>query len=493
MKKMLIVLLALAVVGGVFAVELPDGFSITGEVKTGVGIFGQEDGDKDDKTDDVYAKGWNNDAGAALRARLNLGWAGDIGGTKFRLESDVKNTVSTESTDGTTTTSFDGVTVKLAEAFGWVNLFGKKLVVSVGHGVEAIYGTGGVVDSDNDGGDIVRIEGRPIDGLSFAWGIGPINGQAGSMKQVMGSSKVGAKYTNSLFTVVVSAALDPELYKDDTMFDGYPGLDWGAAGLPPIVVPDGSFDAPGEYLPSAKKGLLPWVVNKKVGVDLLFDIAVPTILPVGIDISGRFNSGSGTSADSMRYNMSKYIASALAGSEDQNLLGLRKDGYFRIAPKVTFARDKLGAHLQADMKFGLNSYSEGGLSNNISQVNYFDPPQIAHLPDALLKDEKAEDFKDAKYTAVGLQVGASYQITDIIGAYLDIGTKNVAYFQANGLYIKPGLKFAFGPNANVEVFDRIGFIGVSDENLKIAGEGVAKADGKNPLTNQVQIEVVWTF
>jgi hypothetical protein len=401
MKKMLVVLLILLVTGGMFAADLGDGFTVTGEVKSGFGIFSQ---DNPADGDDTYLKGWNDDAGNAFRFRLNLGWAGDIGGTKFRLQARDDN---------------EGQYVTMPKAFGWVNLLGSKIVIWGGHGVDNIYGTAGIVDDNVDGeADMVRLEVRPITGLSLAFGIPvPILGgstsqtigtttytvkynNALSLANTFGASMFGAKYSNDAFTAIVSARLNPGVKGT------YYGVDAGTLGtFDQYEIPD-NFEEDGF-------------------VELLYAIQVPTILPIGIDITGAFQSG--------------------------------EAGYFRIAPKVTYATGKLDAHVQADINMDI---SDDGVPVGDGYSNF----------------NAVEEEGDA---SVKLQLGVGYQITDLIGLYLNLGSDNIGYFDGNGLFAKPGATFAFGPNTSIEVFDKINYIGADSDVVK--------------FKNQFQVEFVWSF
>jgi hypothetical protein len=404
MKKLLIVLLILSVAGGMFAADVGEGFTITGEVKSGFGIFSQDDGN-DNNGDDTYIKGWNDDAGNAFRFRLNLGWAGDVGGTKFRFQARDDQ---------------EDVYTKIVKAFGWVNLLDSKIVIWGGHGVDNIYGTGGIVDDNVDGeADLVRLEVRPIDGLSLSFGIpvkileqsnalGTAN-NALSFGNTFGSSMFGAKFSNDTITASVSARLNP----------GLKGTYYGiGGGIGQAEVPDAVEDANPSF------------------VELLYAIQVPTILPVGIDITGALQTGDG--------------------------------GYFRIAPKVTYATGKLDAHVQGDINMFIG---------DDVKVQYVGP---ANDPDKTGYSNfgTTEKVSDA---GIGLELGAGYQITDLIGVYLNLGSSNIAYLDGNGFFAKPGATFAFGPNTNIEVFDKINLIG---------------ADGDLPgkkISNQLQVEFVWSF
>jgi hypothetical protein len=405
MKKMLVVLLILAVAGGMFAADLGEGFTITGEVKSGFGVFSQDNGDDEDG-DDTYIQAWNDDATNAFRFRLNFGWAGDIGGTKFRIQARDDNAE---------------VYTTMAKAFGWVNLLDSKIVIWGGHAVDNIYGTGGVVDDSVDGeADLVRLEVRPIDGLSLAFGVPvPILGGSKSMAgmtatysnkvslgNTFGGSMFGAKYSNDTLTALVSAKLNAGTkgtYYDVTY-----------SGTPPQGVTGGQIEVPSDY-------------EEDGFVELVYAVQVPTILPVGIDITGSVKSGD--------------------------------DGHFRVAPKVTYETGKLNAHVQGDINMDISSddgYPDSGLAN------------FGHT----------EEDGDA---SIGFELGAGYQLSDLIGVYLNLGSANIGYLDGNGFYAKPGATFDFGPNTAIEVFDKISYLG---------------ADGDLPrrkLSNQLQVEFVWKF
>ncbi|GHV80505.1 hypothetical protein AGMMS49944_22960 [Spirochaetia bacterium] len=405
MKKMLIVLLALAVVGGVFAVDLPGDFKITGEVKTGVGIFGQADGDDD--TDDIYAHAWNDDAELPLRTRLDFIWEGEYGGTKARLEG------VPMSTGGETTGFYPNLTI----AYGWANLLNKKVAIYGGHGVDGNFGslgTFGVIDESIDGGDSIRVEVRPIEGLSIYYGLpAPIN-ERGSLKTVFGSSRFGAKYATEKFSVVASFRLHPELHKDDTVFDvDNPAYTEDGLNGPKVI------------------DRYPLPADQKDGAfEALFGIEVPALGPVGLNITGSFLSGD--------------------------------YGYFRVAPKVQFVQDKLTVYGLVDLNFAL---TDKGV-----ETGHFYKGQVEAAGDA----------------DIGFELGAGYKVTELIKPGLALGSDNLGYMAGNGLWIKPYVEFAFGPNTSITLFDKIGKIGA--ESWKNAA-----GDDVSPVTNQFQIEMVWKF
>jgi hypothetical protein len=396
MKKMLVVLLILSVAGGMFAADVGEGFTITGEVKSGFGVFSQDD--ELDNGDDTYIQAWNDDAGSIHRVRVNLQWEGDVGGTKIRFQS------SGGSTD-----------VILHQAYGWLNLLDKKIVLWGGHNLAYLFNTGGVQDAWFDSGDLVRLEVRPIDGLSIAANVPvPLGGQdvSGfstnnqmSLGNTFGALGFGAKYSNDTFTALAYFKLNP----------GAKGTYFGVTG---DTDGDGIREPLGKVeVPSA---------NEVDGfVEAVYAIQVPSILPVGIDITGSFKSGD--------------------------------NGHFRVAPKLTYAADKFDAHVQGDINMDISSDTAA--------------------PDSDLANFGAREEDDA---SIGFELGVGYAISDIIGLYLNLGSKNIGYLDGNGLYAKPGATFAFGPNTSIEVFDKISLLGADS---KIAGN----------IHNQFQVEFVWSF
>ncbi|MFP3041035.1 hypothetical protein LQZ19_04335 [Treponema primitia] len=414
MRKMLVFLLLLAVAGSMFAVDLGDGFEVTGEVISGLGIFTEDDGIANG--DDNYVMAWNDDGEYSFRGRLNLGWTGDIGGTKVQLES------------------WDTYGVTLSKAFGWVNLFGDKVVIWGGHGVDDIYATGGVVDEFIDSGDMVRLELRPIDGLSLSYGfpISPLfspdeDSGVRSLNDILGGSWFGAKYSNDIFTALASFRLDSGrkgavYYWSDTDLDGE---------VDTLVHHEVPFTDPlsGETYEKSDSYL-----------EAMFALQVPDILPVGIDITGVYQSGA--------------------------------EGYFRIAPAISFEADKFGVYIEGDIDIDLSDDGE----TPTSEFAYFGTRK-ADIP---LANPSASEGDPS----IGIELGVEYQLTDSIGVYLAIGSDNVHYLAGNGIFVKPGAVFEFSPNISIEIFDKFGNLGAGD---------VKNSEDKNFFTNQFQIDFVWSF
>jgi hypothetical protein len=106
-----------------------------------------------------------------------------------------------------------------------------------------------------------------------------------------------------------------------------------------------------------------------------------------------------------------------------------------------------------------------------------------------------ERYVPVEYTGdpiIAARIGVDYKVSDTIGAYLQIGSDNVAWFAGDkdkgqpgaGFYAKPGIKFTFG-TSSIEIFDKINRIGAASKT---------NADGDySPITNQFQVDFNWVF
>ncbi len=166
MKKFLVVLLILAVAGGLFAQEL----TWDGELKAGVRI-GIPDKDMD-MLAAMYA--YNEDAGTGpLRFRLNGNFSLENVGVKFRFQS-----------IGATNTKGDFVQLlELPYAFLWANGFNNMIYFMGGHIDDGTFNTMGAEDTDVGEGYGAQIQVKPIDGLNVGFGVyglenGPFPGEA---------------------------------------------------------------------------------------------------------------------------------------------------------------------------------------------------------------------------------------------------------------------------------------------------------------------------
>jgi hypothetical protein len=141
-----------------------------------------------------------------------------------------------------------------------------------------------------------------------------------------------------------------------------------------------------------------------------------------------------------------------------NLRTLSGDtGYFWIGPKVTFKADALSVY----GKFNVSIDSDD-------------------------KVKTSGDWRGGAVEAEGdigfnFEAEARYALNSTTGIYGRLGSDNVAYLAGNGLWIRPGVTFAIGPNTNIEIFDTLSGLGKDDP-----------AKGK-AFANQLQVELVWTF
>jgi hypothetical protein len=202
MKRFLVFALVLVFTGAsAFALDLGNGLTADGEVKTGLRVATENDGDDD--TQDTKAGGYNNDADVPFRTRLALGYAGDWGGAKILFQS--------LGFGGDASAYF---TAK--SAYGWVNLLDSKIVVSGGIIGDNLWGLGklgaNVFDPDLDAVGGVRAEFKLLDGLSFgaAW---KVIGPNLDIDKAFPAWVFGGLYKSSLVSAAVSLGINPETDK----------------------------------------------------------------------------------------------------------------------------------------------------------------------------------------------------------------------------------------------------------------------------------------
>jgi len=198
MKKALIVLLILAVAGGLFAVD------ISGKVSTGIN-FALTD-------EDIPVS-----ATEPVKAELNFTGGGDDWGAKI----------------GTSATRLDGSGLSVGDAFGWVN-FGDIFTLSAGTG-RGGWGTAGPWEGSVDEALGVKLEVKPIAGLNFGIRLGfPNDGvKANKLANFFQETGIGVTYGADAFSIAAGV----NLYSEETT---------GVAADPddPTVVPkEGGLDA----------------------------------------------------------------------------------------------------------------------------------------------------------------------------------------------------------------------------------------------------------
>ncbi|GAB6391995.1 MAG: hypothetical protein MdMp014T_1368 [Treponematales bacterium] len=218
MKKALLFLMALAVAGGAFALDVGNGLTLEGEAAGGIQVV--------TKDDDTKIALYNDDAGAN-RVRLIAGYSGGIIGAKLRLESKLDYFQISGIPTGSDISGNIAGEAALLQGYGWANLAGGKVVLAGGDIFDALYGTGGVIDKDVGVGPGVRVEVKPIEGLSFAVGL-PLSAEANDIGDQFENIRFGASYTSKAFTGKAAFAMAQD--KDFTALFAF-DIPLGAVGI----------------------------------------------------------------------------------------------------------------------------------------------------------------------------------------------------------------------------------------------------------------------
>jgi hypothetical protein len=249
MKKALVVLLILAVAGGLFAQEL----TWSGAVKTGL-RFEADDGDKSGAQTKVRL--YSDDADVISRFELNGAYAADNWGLKFRFRADNLTDVSVH------------------QAYGWVTFLDDVVKLSVGKIKDGTWGTQGIRGYDITGSG-TRLEVTPIEGLNVglilrvpdnAIAVNLVSGDKDwfTVKQFLGETALGFSYASDFISAGASLELDGTIdglgTDDDTWFAplGQPGDGTVTPSLVSgVLTSPGTLDADGtlKYADDHDKGL----------------------------------------------------------------------------------------------------------------------------------------------------------------------------------------------------------------------------------------------
>jgi hypothetical protein len=443
MKKVLVFLLTLSFAASAFAIDFGNGLTLAGEVKAGVRVLSQGDGNDD--TEDTSASFYNADAGQNLRYRLTFGYTGDWGGAKIRLQSD----------DSNVSTGSDSVGFYAKYAYGWINLLDGKVVVSGGHIGDDLWGLGklgaNVFDPSLDAVIGARVAFNIVDGLSFGVAF-PFNGVtyynydssefkkktgARTLGDAFGGAVIGGLYKSSLFSAAAGVRL-------------YSAIDSKAHG--------GAADTSDGTKYGDVDGY----------ADIIAGVEVNPVDGIKVVVDSRF--------DTRKLNKDKNIQDS-------------KVGYARIGPLVQYSAGPLTAHLRGDITLQNDGYIKGLKGKSLEDV------ALAVLADGVDADKVESTIKGwhaADWVPVeklgdsilGIRAGAAYQVSELLNAYVQIGSDNIGYIKGAGLYIKPGVKFTVG-GGSIEIFDKVNRLGAED--LK------AGTKDYSPINNQIQIDFNWVF
>jgi hypothetical protein len=194
MKKILVVLLILAVAGGLFAQD----FAFSGTLKAGLQL-----------QDDLFVADHSDPNN---RATLNGALTGDDYGFNFGLHFDPKFAPFSTTTD-------------LYNAHAWVQLLNDMLTFRVGKIDGNAWGSGGPIDVGYDSGLGFRFEAAVIEGLTLGVAIVANNDdypESNELSDVFKDIVIGAKYDTADFAV--TAAVDVDGYKADDSLSALFGI-----------------------------------------------------------------------------------------------------------------------------------------------------------------------------------------------------------------------------------------------------------------------------
>ena len=226
MKRILLCgILALAVAGMTFA-QWPDGFSVAGQVRTGLRmdfLGGQYYGVGKGLTpiipeDRSSVWMWHDDAGN--RAQLDMKFVAENYGFRFIPRFQM----------------IDNTTMSLPVAYGWFEVMNDMIKVTAGRIDDGVWNSPSPEDRNYSNGVGFRVEVKPIEGLNVGWMIGEDNrtpdtlasfpsgaGKFTRPADLFGTSGFGAKYANDTFAVAAGL----QLYREGT---GRSKAGWGFGG-----------------------------------------------------------------------------------------------------------------------------------------------------------------------------------------------------------------------------------------------------------------------
>ncbi|GHU73320.1 hypothetical protein FACS189450_12880 [Spirochaetia bacterium] len=245
MKKILVVFLALAVAGGLFA-QIPDGFKIDGQVRTGVSVKS----DEDDST--VTVGNWDDPDGLS-RVRFNFSFAQENFGWNVRLQSDANIGGDFFPSGDTSPTGDDDLPIKNKyiglPLYGvWFSAFDGKFRLDAGHGdVQRPLRSQGQLGSFGgnvfqygsnwggpDGNGLFLLQFKLIDGLNIVGAVGHYAQFNATAKEWFGNENWGFVYSTGAITASASWAgvwngTSEEVDNSALVWLKYAGDGWAAA------------------------------------------------------------------------------------------------------------------------------------------------------------------------------------------------------------------------------------------------------------------------
>jgi hypothetical protein len=447
MKKVLVFLLTLGFVASAYAIDLGNGLTLTGEVKTGVRVLTQAD--NNDDTEDTRVQGYNNDAGQILRNRLTFAYDSDLGGGKIRLEG-----------LGYDTSGY----FYEKYAYAWANFLEKKIVVYGGHIGDDLWGLGklsiNVFDPSLDAVKGVRVAFNVVDGLSFGFALpfdsvtygtwsnnawSPRTSDGGTLGSFFGRAVIGGVYKSDLVSGAATLRLYPEI--DSKVFGGTP-------------------NAADKY--ALYKGY----------VDAIAGVEIHPIDPLKIVVDSRF--------DTRKFDK----------NADGNIQAI-KIGSTRVGVRANYELGALTFHLFGDIR------AQNGGSAKKGDSAKSQSPQSFYIDDVMVTKDDYVDYVKVETLgdmSLAFRLGGDYKVSDTVGAYLQIGSDNVLWLAGdidikngvdrpgNGIYVKLGGKITLG-SSSIEIFDKVNGLGAADREYYKNQD----IETYSSINNQFQIDFNWSF
>jgi hypothetical protein len=206
MKKFLVVLMILAVAGGVFAQDI----SFSGQVEAGI-LF-EKEGD-----DDLIVRPYNADAEVPLRADLNVAAEWENVGAKIKIRSDFNGFLGSPSVIDSNVPDEDVTYLapgdpgfKVPYAFVWANVLNDIIKLSAGKLDDAAWATLGDFDTNYDNVNGTRVEIKPIEGLNVGFALDIVDGRGVTLEDFFLETVIGVKFAADPVTVVAALKLDGE-------------------------------------------------------------------------------------------------------------------------------------------------------------------------------------------------------------------------------------------------------------------------------------------
>jgi hypothetical protein len=321
------------------------------------------------------------------------------------------------------TDSIDSKDFTVQYGYGWTNLLGGKVEIAAGDIDGDKWGLGKIFNAFDPSFDAVK--GVRIDVKPFEslnFGVALRLEKESSLGDAFGSTVIGAVYKSTSVSGVFGLQLNPET-------DAVP-----AAQTP-------AYDS--------------WV-------DLYAGVEIAPFTGLKIALDGRFDTR-------------KYM--------DDNKQLNDKNGYALIGVKGEYVINAITAFLKSEIAIQNDGY--GDSTRDQRKVADFPTPadKKKYTEDAHAKWVEVEALGD---TSIQFELGGDYKVSDTLNTYIRIGSDNVKWFEVNGLYVKPGVKFTLG-SSSIEIFDKLNKIGAKE----IAEAGSVKAH--SPFSNQFQIDFNWSF